>query len=85
MSYFEFIINGDLTPIYEEKTELLLSQMNEGYSIYKLEKYYDEKINEEKKARTIILTSSINIINLIYPIFKDCKVQYIGYYKQRII
>jgi len=85
MSYFEYVIFGDLTPVFEEKTSFILSQINEGTVIYRLDKYTDEVIAEDKKRRTMILTSPVNVWNVLYPIFKDTNIITLGYYKQRII
>jgi len=85
MSYFEYVITGDLTPLFEEKTEFILSQINEGNALYRLDKYTDEVITEEKKRRTLILTCAINISNILYPIFKDNNFVILGFFKQRIM
>jgi len=85
MSYYEFIIMGDLTPKYEEKTQMILDEINEGTAIYRLEKYYDEEITTDKKKRTVVITSPLNITNNLYGIVKDCNLQMVGYYKQRIM
>jgi hypothetical protein len=85
MSYFEYVIIGDVTPLYDEKTAFILSQINEGIALYRLDKYTDEVIAEEKKRRTMILTSPVNVWNVLYPIFKDTNLITLGYFKQRII
>lgn len=85
MSYFEFTFVGELTPIFEEKTQFLLSKINDGAFNYKLEKYYDDEISEEKKRRTLIITSPVNNWDYLFQVMKDVNVQYIGYFKQRII
>ena len=85
MSYFEYVMIGDLTPIFEEKTAFVLSQINEGVALYRIDKYTDEVVAEDKKKRTLILTSPVNVWNVLYPIFKDTNIITLGFFKQRII
>jgi hypothetical protein len=85
MSYFEYVMIGDLTPVFEEKTSFILSQINEGVALYRIDKYTDEVVAEDKKKRTLILTSAVNVWNVLYPIFKDTNIITLGFFKQRII
>ena len=85
MSYFEYVFIGDLTPLFEEKTAFVLSQINEGTALYRIDKYTDEVVAEDKKRRTMILTSPVNVWNVLYPIFKDTNIITLGFFKQRII
>jgi hypothetical protein len=85
MSYFEYVMIGDLTPVFEEKTAFVLSQINEGVALYRIDKYTDEVVAEDKKKRTLILTSPVNVWNVLYPIFKDTNIITLGFFKQRII
>jgi len=85
MSYFEFIFSGDLTPEYEEKTKLLLKQINEGFVPFKIEKYYDEDISTDKKKRTIVIVSHINVWEYLNLQMQDLKLMFVAYYKQRFI
>ncbi len=85
MSYFEYVLIGDLTPLFEEKTAFVLSQINEETALYRIDKYTDEVVAEDKKRRTMILTSPVNVWNVLYPIFKDTNIITLGFFKQRII
>lgn len=85
MSYFEYTFTGDLTPEYEEKTKLLIAKVNEGSVPYKLEKYFDEEITTDKKKRTIIVISPVNVLDHLYSIMCGCNLMYVAYFKQRLI
>ncbi len=85
MSYFEYTFTGDLTPEYEEKTTFLITKVNEGAVPYKLEKYFDEDIAADKKKRTIVIVSSINVWDHLYSIMRNCNLMYVAYFKQRFI
>lgn len=85
MSYFEYIFSGDLTPKFEEKTQFLLTKVNEGYVPFKLEKYYDEDISPDRKKRTLIITSIINSYEYLYSTMSECKLEMVAYLKQRFI
>ncbi len=85
MSYFEYTFIGDLTPEYEEKTKFLIEKVNEGSVHFKLEKYYDENITADKKKRTIVIISPVNISDYLFYIMRDCNLMYVAYFKQRLI
>ena len=85
MSYFEFVFNGILTPEYEEKTKELLNEINKHYVPYVIHKFIDENIDEEKKNRTIIIHSHINIIDMLSKKFINCNLNTQVYWKQQII
>ena len=85
MSYFEYTFIGDLTPKFEEKTQFLLTKVNEGYVPFKLEKYYDEDISVDKKKRTLILRSPINVSEYLYSTMNECNLEMVAYFKQRLI
>jgi len=87
MSYFEYLIVGDLTPTLEERTNLLVNTMSNGGAPFYISKYYDEPIptTDDKKRRTIVLTSPINIKTYLFnTFFNNCPVDLVGYYKQRL-
>jgi len=85
MSYFEYIINGDLTPEFEEKTKQLQERLNNGTAFYNIQKYTDEEIAPEKKMRTLVLTAPHNIWIPLFELLKGCGLNFTAYYKQRII
>lgn len=85
MSYFEFIVSGDLTPAFEEKTNELLSNINQGLALYAIQRYMDEEIAPEKKRRTLVIVSPMNIWEHIYGMLKGLGLEIQGYNKQRII
>ncbi len=86
MSYFEYVINGELTPEYEEKTTKLLQLVNNGVAFYNFQKYWDEvsTTNAEKKERTVVLASPYNISKNLFELLSGCGLNYQVYYKQRI-
>ena len=87
MSYFEFIITGELTPVLEERTNKIVTDIGFGNSPFMLHKYYDDEIpnTEGKKKRTIIITSPVNVRLILFTYyFNECAVQLTGYYKQLI-
>jgi len=85
MSFFEITFSGILTPEYEEKTKELLKLVYEGYPPFSIHKFWDESIYDEKKIRTLIIYSNINMSDYFYRYFSDCKLQMRVYYKQLII
>lgn len=85
MSYFEFVFSGIVTPEYEEKTKLLLKTINENVVPFVFHKYYDETITDDKKNRTLIVHSQLNMSDYLYRHFANCGLEYRVYYKQRII
>ena len=85
MSHFEFILVGELTSEYEEKTKEILSRLDNGTAFYLFQKYSDETLEGEKKQRTITLTSQWNCWRHLFELVKGCNLQIYGYHKQRII
>jgi hypothetical protein len=85
MSYFEFVFSGIITPEYEEKTNELLEDVNKHYVPYVIHKFIDEEINDEKKCRTIIIHSHLNITDLLSKKFLSCNLKMNVYWKQQII
>jgi hypothetical protein len=85
MSHFEFIISGDVTPEFDGKIKQVLDNMNTGRAVYGLQKYVDEDVSAEKKRRTLVLVSPMNVWNHLYDIFKGCGLEFQVYHKQRII
>ena len=49
MSYFEFVFTGNLTPVYEDKTNEFLKEINNYYVPYTIHKIIDEDIGDDKK------------------------------------
>lgn len=85
MSFYEYIFSGILTPEYEEKTNELLKDINRQYVPYVIHKYIDEEIDDEKKNRTIIIHSHLNITSQLSYKFINCKLDMRVYLKQQII
>jgi hypothetical protein len=86
MSYFEYILVGDLNKNLEEKSTLITDKITKGTHLpFNLIKYYDEDIGDDKKKRIFILASNVNITNYIYSeYFKDCNMEISVYFKQKI-
>ena len=84
MSYYEYNISGELTPLLEEQTKKLLSFIDEGVP-FSIVKYIDEPKGDEKINREFVLTSQINMWNFFFIHFTDSKMEYKVYYKQRIM
>jgi len=85
MSYFEYTFTGEVDSNLDEKTEFLVKSVYENNAPYYLVKYYDTVINDNKKERTFILTSALNIKDYIHNnIFNNCKMNVEVYFKQRI-
>ena len=61
MSYYEYILTANLTPEFEDKSKLLIEEINKYYVPYHIHKFVDEEIGEDKKQRTIIINSHTNI------------------------
>jgi len=87
MGLYEFIYSGDVTPLLEEKTKLLIDGISAGNVPFNLVKYYDEEITgTDKKKRTFVLTSVININNYLYMnYFKNSNMVMNVYYKELVI
>jgi hypothetical protein len=88
--YYEYTLSGALTPLYEEKTSSVVENVKIGNVPFVFVKYWDEPldfpIENDKKRRTIILTSSTNITDYLNSVcFKDCNLNVSCFYKQRII
>jgi len=85
MSYFEYIISGDLTPEFEEKTKMLYDKVNSGTAFYNILKYVDEELTPEKKIRTLTIASHLNITRSLYELIQGAGLNFQGYFKQRLI
>lgn len=87
MSYFEYTLTGDLNAAFEEKTQLLISKMNDGSALYYIKEYRDEEVSPEAKKRTIVITSQLNIWEHLFSILSECKnnLHIIAYHKNRFI
>lgn len=83
MSYYEYIITGELTPLVEEQTLSLIKSIDEGIP-FSIIKYTDETIGE-KKQRVLVLASHINMWGYFYNHFKNSVMDFKVYNKQRII
>jgi hypothetical protein len=86
MSYFEYNYTGELTETFEQKTKELVDLVSLGFVPFFVVKYWDDTIEgTEKKKRTIILSSQINLINYFQiNFFKDCVLERAVYFKQLI-
>jgi len=84
MSHFEFILTGNLTPDVEERSKQLLNDNNKYYIPYVIHKYIDEDIGEDKKNRTIIVHSHLNISDFLLKKFVNCGLELRVYWKQQI-
>ena len=85
MSYFEYILTGELNKTVEERSKLITDKITNGTLPFNLIKYYDEDTGNDKKLRIFILASSANITNYIYSnYFKDCNMEISVYFKQKI-
>jgi len=84
MSYYEFILSGNLTPELEEKSKLLLEEVNKYYVPYNIHKFIDEEIAEDKKKRTIVIYSQMNIKDFLLKKFMNCGLEMLIYFKQQI-
>lgn len=85
MSYFEFVFSGILTPEYEDKSNELLSDINKYYVPYVIHKIIDEKIDEDKNKRTMIIHSHMNNTDILSKKFLSCKLDLRVYWIQQII
>jgi hypothetical protein len=85
MSYFEYIISGDMTPEFDDKIKIVLNNINTGKCLYAFQKYTDEDVGVDKKRRTVVLVSPVNVWNHIYEIFRGCGLEFQVYYKQRVV
>lgn len=85
MSYFEFVFSGNLTSKYEEKTNEILKEINSYYVPYTIHKIIDEDIGDEKKNRTIIIHSHLNITDVLSKKFLSCGLEMKLFWKQQII
>lgn len=83
---FEYIFTGELTPVLEERTKLIIENITKSIAPFSLVKYFDEPITEDKKTRTFILISTSNITTyLCSTFFNDCNMKLEVFYKQRVI
>jgi len=72
MSNFEYIIEGEYTPLFEEQTQSLIDIVAKGISPFTFHKYIDKEV-DGKKIRNIILTSLVNILKDIPKSFEGSK------------
>ena len=79
MSYFEFVFSGILTPEYEDKSNELLSDINKYYVPYVIHKIIDEKIDEDKNKRTMIIHSHMNNTDIFYDISTILRKEFVEY------
>ena len=85
MSYYEFMFSGVLTPEYETKSNDILKDINKYYVPYVIHKFIDEEISEDKKYRTIIIHSQMNIVDMLSRKFMNCGLEMRVYFKLQII
>ena len=85
MSYYEYIISGDLTVDFENKVNNMLDLINTGRVLFAVQKYTDDEIEMDKKRRTLVLVSPLNVVNQVYDLYKNIGVEIQVYYKQRIM
>ncbi len=85
MSYFEFIISGDSSPEFDDRINVVLNNINNGTALYAIQKYTDEDVSPDKKKRTLVLVSPMNVWTTIYEIFKGYGLEFQAYYKQRVV
>jgi hypothetical protein len=85
MSYFEFIISGESSPEFDDRIKFVLNNINNGGALYTIQKYTDEDVSPDKKKRTLVLVSPINVWTTIYDIFKGNELEFQVYYKQRVV
>jgi len=89
--YYEYTIEGELTPAFEERTSAIMQQTNNGILPFTLVKLWDEKmdasVESERKKRVVIIVSDMCIIGdyIKNTYFRDCYVNITCFYKQRII
>jgi hypothetical protein len=84
--FFEYIFRSDLTPLLEERTKIITDTITKSIAPFSFIKYYDDPIGDDKKVRTIVLSSSSDITShLCITYFKDCNTQVEVYYRQRIM
>ena len=89
MSFFEFILKGNLTDELKERTEKLLKDMNETYVPYVIHNYIDDISEDEKeketKKRTLYIHSHTNIKDYLFQRCSNCELEMQIYYKQPVI
>lgn len=87
MSYFEYNYTGELTETFEQKTKEIVDLVSQGIVPFYVVKYWDDVIDgTEKKRRTLVLSSPINLVNYFQiNFFKDCVLDRAVYFKQRIV
>ena len=85
MSHFEYVVAGELTPEFEEKTKELLKRIQYGTAFYNLTRYTDEPLEGDKKYRTIILTSAWNVWPPLFELLKGANATYMVYHKHRVM
>lgn len=86
MSYIEYNYTGELTETFEKKTKELVDLVSLGFVPFSVVKYWDDTIEgTEKKKRTLILSSQVNLINYFQiNFFNDCVLDRAVYFKQLI-
>jgi hypothetical protein len=85
MSYYEYIIRGELTSEFEGKVNEMLNLINTGRVLFAIQRYTDDEIDMDKKRRTLVLVSPINVVSQVYDLFRNIGVEIEVYYKQRIM
>jgi len=85
MSYFEYVFSGVLTPEFEEKTNEIYKQTTENFVPFSIHKYTDEVFSEDKKKRTLVIYSQLNMREYLFNKFSGSGLEMRMYLKQEII
>jgi hypothetical protein len=89
MNYFEYTVEVEVTDDIEKKTKQLFDMIKDGRNPFYLQKFTDNKIDEDenktKTIRTFILTSSSNINHIILHYFSGNCAKFHCFYKTHVM
>ena len=80
MNHFEYTIEVPIDETSEKITLNIQELITKGLSPFNLQRWTDDDF-EDKKTRTIIITSGFNIHQLVFDLFKGTNAKFRCYYK----
>jgi hypothetical protein len=80
MNHFEYIVEVPVTDIVETVTNDIYNSIKEGRCPFNLCKVSDEGEGDKKK-RTYVITSPVNIHHIIHPMFYKYEMKVQCYFK----
>jgi len=80
MSFLEYLVTIDINPDSEEKTKVLIDNINRGVYPFYINYYYDKTVNN-KNLRYFNISSYQNIDYIVYQLFNRSLLNIETFYK----